>query len=182
MAQSIKPGTGLILSHSPDFQKVIIRSGYDPKAWEAIRARNLAMRIAYNSKSKMVELESLLKNHRGDRLIIFTRYNDLVYRISQDYFIPCITYKTDKNERVEILNGFREGKYSAIVSSQVLDEGIDVPDANVGIIMSGTGSNREYIQRLGRILRPSYKKAILYEIVSSGTSEIGTSYRRKKKK
>ena len=167
---------------SSDFQKVIIRSGYDPKAWEAVRARNLAMRIAYNSKSKMVELESLLENHRGDRIIIFTRYNDLVYRISQDYFIPCITYKTDKNERVKILDGFREGKYPAIVSSQVLDEGIDVPDANIGVIMSGTGSNREYIQRLGRILRPSDKKAILYEIVSSGTSEMGTSYRRKKKK
>jgi len=167
---------------SSDFQKVIIRSGYDPKAWEAVRARNLAMRLAYNSKSKMVELESLLENHRGDRIIIFTRYNDLVYRISQDYFIPSITYKTDKNERVKILDGFREGKYPAIVSSQVLDEGIDVPDANIGVIMSGTGSNREYIQRLGRILRPSDKKAILYEIVSSGTSEMGTSYRRKKKK
>lgn len=165
-----------------DFQKVVIRSGYDPRAWDAVRARNRARRIAYNSRSKMAELENLLEKHHGDRIIIFTRYNDLVYRIAEEYFVPCITHKTDKNERVMVFQGFREGKYSALVSSQVLDEGVDVPDANIGIIMSGTGSNREYIQRLGRLLRPSEKQAVLYEIVSSGTSETRTAYRRKKKR
>jgi superfamily II DNA or RNA helicase len=81
---------------------------------------------------------------------------------------------------MEILDEFRNGKYKAICSSQVLDEGIDVPDANVGIIVSGTGSNREFVQRLGRLLRPSKNEAILYEIVSSDTGEVGTSYRRKR--
>jgi superfamily II DNA or RNA helicase len=61
----------------------------------------------------------------------------------------------------------------------VLDEGVNVPDANVGIILSGTGSSREYRQRLGRILRPSEKPAKLYELVSRGTGEVQTSYRRK---
>ena len=42
------------------------------------------------------------------------------------------------------------------VTSRVLDEGVDVPDAELGIIMSGTGSGRELIQRLGRILRPKH--------------------------
>jgi len=67
------------------------------------------------------------------------------------------------------------------VSSQVLDEGIDVPDANVGVIMSGSGSAREYIQRLGRILRPSKgkKEAVLYELISRGTGEVNTARRRK---
>jgi superfamily II DNA or RNA helicase len=65
----------------------------------------------------------------------------------------------------------------------VLDEGVDVPDAELGIIVSGTGSSREFIQRLGRLLRPkpdSNKKAKLIEIISLGTGEIGTSTRRKK--
>ncbi|RLI81799.1 hypothetical protein DRP07_06640, partial [Archaeoglobales archaeon] len=38
-----------------------------------------------------------------------------------------------------------------------------------------------YIQRLGRILRPSGKKAILYELVSAETSEVRTSSRRRRK-
>ncbi len=170
------------MKHPRDFEKLVYRSGADPEAWRAVRARNEAIQIAFNAHHKREELRRLLKRHRGDRIIIFTRFNDLVYRISEEFFIPAITYKTDRDERVEVLEGFREGVYSAIVSSQVLDEGVDVPEANVGIILSGTGSSREFIQRLGRILRPREgKRAILYEIVSRETGEERTSSRRKKK-
>ncbi|OKY77377.1 MAG: ssDNA-dependent ATPase helicase superfamily II XpB [Candidatus Methanohalarchaeum thermophilum] len=162
-----------------DYRKIVMRSGNDPRAWKAVRARNDARQIAYSSNAKLNELANLLKTHRGDRIIIFTRYNDLVYEVADRYLIPPITHKTPKEERRQILQRFKEDKYSAIVSSQVLDEGVDVPDANIGIILSGTGSSREYRQRLGRILRPSSKKAKLYEIVSKGTGEIQTSYRRK---
>jgi superfamily II DNA or RNA helicase len=97
--------------------------------------------------------------------------------------IPFITYKTGKEERQDVLKGFREGRYNAVVTSKVLDEGVDVPDAELGIILSGTGSGREFIQRLGRLLRPKSdinKKAKLIEIISADTREIGTSAKRKK--
>jgi len=162
-----------------DYQKVVMRSGNDPKAWAAVRARNAARKIAYSSQAKLDELGNLLETHRDDRIIIFTRYNDLVHDIADRYFVPPITHKTPKDERRRILTRFKEDDYSAIVSSQVLDEGVNVPDANVGIILSGTGSSREYRQRLGRILRPSEKPAKLYELVSRGTGEVQTSYRRK---
>ncbi len=56
---------------------------------------------------------------------------------------------------------------------------IDVPDADVGIILSGTGSEMAFIQRLGRILRKKEgKEAVLYEIVSAETSEVNTARRR----
>ena len=54
---------------------------------------------------------------------------------------------------LQALEKFKKGKYNTLVTSQVLDEGIDVPDASVGYIFSGTGSSREFIQRLGRLLR-----------------------------
>jgi len=164
-----------------DFQRVVYRSGYDKWAWRAVKARNEARRIAYSSDSKIKKLGELLSRHRSDRIIIFTRYNDCVYEISKRFFIPCITYKTDKQERTEILHKFKEGSYTAIVSSQVLDEGVDVPEANVGIILSGSGSVREYTQRLGRILRPTERKAILYEVISRGTAEVRTAARRSRK-
>ena len=161
-----------------DFQKIVMRSGRDPKAREAILARNKAEKLAFNSKNKINELAKLLD--KDNRTIIFTKYNNMVYKISKRFLIPCITHKTKKDERKEILEKFKGGIYCAIVSSRVLDEGIDVPEANVGIILSGTGSSREYIQRLGRILRPAKnKKAILYEIVTRNTMEVRTSYRRK---
>ncbi len=161
-----------------DFQKIIIRSGRDLEARKALLARNRAEKLAFNSKNKLNELANLLD--KKNRTIIFTKYNDMVYNISKRFLIPCITHKTKKEERKEILEKFKKGIYCTIVSSQVLDEGIDVPEANIGIILSGTGSSREYIQRLGRLLRPAKNKTvILYEIVTKNTIEVKTSYRRK---
>jgi len=162
-----------------DFQKIIMRSGRDPAARQAILARNKAEKMAFNSHNKLKKLMDLLDPE--DRTIIFTKYNSMVYKIAQKFLIPCITHKTHKEERDEILQKFKDGIYSAIVSSNVLNEGINVPEANVGIILSGTGSSREYIQRLGRLLRPlEGKKAILYELITDNTMEIKTSSRRKK--
>ena len=102
-----------------------------------------------------------------------------MYAISRRFLIPAITYLTPKVERRTILEDFRKGNYSTIVTSQVLDEGIDVPDATVGYILSGTGSTRAYIQRLGRLLRKvEGKQARLVEIVSKETMEVGMSRRR----
>jgi superfamily II DNA or RNA helicase len=68
-----------------------------------------------------------------------------------------------------------------IVTSQVLDEGIDVPDASLAVILSGTGSSRQFIQRLGRVLRKKDgKNAKLIELVSRGTAETRQSRRRKR--
>ncbi|MCS7121940.1 MAG: DEAD/DEAH box helicase family protein [Archaeoglobaceae archaeon] len=169
---------GIRLESIEDFQKIVMATGKDQMAYEALRSWEEAKRIAFNSKNKLKKLKELLETHRSEKIIIFTRHNELVYKISKTFFIPAITHRTSDEEREKILDGFRKGVFKAIVSSQVLDEGIDVPDASVGIIVSGTGSSREFVQRLGRILRPKKDKSILYELVSKGTTEIKTSKRR----
>jgi superfamily II DNA or RNA helicase len=171
----------LTIRSPADFQKLVMRSGRDPGARRALIARNKAREIAYNSVSKMGKLSEILKRHNGGKIFIFTEHNKLVHRISRQFLIPSITYRTPGKERSEILDRFRSGIYRAVVTSKVLDEGIDVPDADVGIILSGTGSQRAFIQRLGRILRKKEgKEAVLYEIVSSETSEVNTARRRKR--
>lgn len=172
----------LRITRPQDFERFVYRSGRDPEAWRAVRARHRAVQIAFNACAKRAELRRLLERHRDDRVIVFTRFNELVYRISEEFFIPCITYKTGREERRDVLEGFREGRYRVIASSQVLDEGVDVPEANVGILLSGTGSPREFVQRLGRLLRPREgKRAILYEIIARGTGEERTASRRRKR-
>jgi len=172
----------LTIRSPTDFQKLVMRSGRDPGARRALLARSKARDIAYNSISKMAKLSEILKNHRDSKIFIFTEHNKLVHQISRQFLIPAITYRTTTRERSEILDRFKSGVYRAVVTSKVLDEGIDVPDADVGIILSGTGSKRAFIQRLGRILRKKEgKEAVLYEIVSAETSEVGTARRRKQK-
>ena len=68
-----------------------------------------------------------------------------------------------------------------LATSRVLNEGVDLPSAEVAIVLSGTGTVREHVQRLGRILRPGHgKRAVLYEIVAAGTAEVRTSARRRR--
>lgn len=168
----------ITLRSGSDFKKIVMRSGRDLEARKAILARNKAEKMAFNSQNKIEKLKELLD--KENRTIIFTKYNNTVYRIARRFLIPCITHKTYKSEREEILRKFKQGKYKVIVSSRVLDEGINVPEANVGIIISGTGSSREYTQRLGRLLRPRpNKKAILYELITRKTMEVKTAARRR---
>jgi superfamily II DNA or RNA helicase len=169
----------IVMKSPRDFQKFIMRTGRDPRAREALLARNRALKAALNSQEKIKALGKLLEANKNEKVLIFTLHTDLVYAISRRFLIPAITYLTPKRERREILGNFRKGKYNTIVTSQVLDEGIDVPDATIGYILSGTGSTRAYVQRLGRLLRKMEgKKARLIEIVSKETIEVGMSRRR----
>lgn len=71
------------------------------------------------------------------------------------------------------LERFRHGEYRILLACKSMDEGIDVPDASVGIILSGTGTQRQRIQRLGRIIRNARGKdrAALYYLHTAETSE-----------
>ena len=171
---------GLKVPSMHNLRRLIMMSNKNRIAREGLLARNKANEIALNSKSKIAELENILGENRGTKTIIFTQNNKMVYDISDKFLIPLITYKTAKDERHDVLEGFRSGRYNAVVTSRVLDEGIDVPDAELGIIVSGTGSGRELIQRLGRLLRPKQdeKKAKLIELVSRQTRETNTSAKR----
>ncbi len=163
------------------FQRFIMRTARDRDARQALLARNRALNIAFNSEAKIEALEEILRQNPKDRVLIFTQHNQLVYRISKRFLLPYITYTTAKEERHEILERFKNGRFRAIVTSKVLDEGIDVPEASLGVIVSGTGSSREFIQRLGRLLRKSEgKKAKLIELVSKETTETRTSMRRRR--
>ena len=162
-----------------DFRRFIMRTGNDPEARQALLARNKALKIVFNSEAKIEKLREFLGVYMKEKILIFTRYNQLVYKLSRQFLIPAITYRTPKEERKEILSKFKNGDYRAIVASQVLDEGVDVPDASLGFILSGSGSSREYVQRLGRILRKSEgKHAKLIEIVAKKTMEMNLSRRR----
>jgi superfamily II DNA or RNA helicase len=169
----------IVMKSPKDFQRFIMRTGRDPCAREALLSRNRALKVALNSQEKIKALSSLLEANKNEKALIFTLHTKLVYAISRHFLIPAITYLTPKKERREILENFRKGIYNTIVTSQVLDEGIDVPDATVGYILSGTGSTRAYIQRLGRLLRKvEGKQARLIEIVSKETMEVRMSRRR----
>ncbi len=164
------------------WQRFVQASARSPAGRRAMLAHREAKEIALGTEGKLRVLGELIAQHYPDRLLVFTNDNATVYRISQEFLLPAITHQTPVKERHTLLARFREGQYRALVASHVLNEGVDVPEARVAIILSGTGSTREYVQRLGRVLRKGSgegKLALLYEVVAADTTEERTSARRR---
>ncbi|MEC4894679.1 MAG: DEAD/DEAH box helicase family protein [Oscillatoria sp. PMC 1051.18] len=174
--------SNISLSSMKGWQLFVQTSARSAAGRRAMLAHREAKEIALGTDGKLRVLTDLISRHYPERIIIFTNDNATVYRISQDFLIPAITHQTPVKERHDILTRFREGEYKSLVVSHVLNEGVDVPDARIAIILSGTGSTREYVQRLGRVLRKGTQKdklAILYEVIAEGTSEERISERRR---
>ena len=162
------------------FQDLIRRSATDPAARRALQAHHQARLIALNAQAKVTLVGELLQKHRDEKVIVFSEFNAIVETISRHLLLPSITYKTPARERRLVLERFRAGRYSKLVTGRVLNEGVDVPDASVAIVVSGSAATREYIQRLGRVLRPKPNTALLYELITRHTGESRTAARRRR--
>ncbi len=126
--------------------------------------------IVHQARGKLEVLDQLLREHREQHMLIFTAHNRFAYEIARRHLLPVITHQTVAAERKAILDGFRERVYRAIVTSKVLNEGVDVPEAKVAVVLGGSASAREYVQRLGRVLRKQGNaQAILYEVIARKT-------------
>jgi len=171
---------GIRMSAKEGWSQFIIMSSRDEEGRRAMKAYRRQRDLAFCAPAKLDYVELLLHRHRRDRAILFTQDNVTCYELSRRFLVPAITHQTKVKERSDILTGLSDGRYGAVATSKVLNEGVDVPDANVAIVVSGSGSVREHVQRLGRVLRKvGDKRAILYELVTSETSETFTSQRRR---
>lgn len=172
---------GIDFSRPDGWAQFLIACARRPGGKEALHSFMLQRHIARAGKAKLDLIEKILRRHAGEQMIIFTADNDAAYTIGRRFTLPVLTHHTKAAERKDFLDRFRSGDYPVLVTSKVLNEGVDVPQASVGIIVSGSGSVREHVQRLGRILRnaPDKEQAVLYELVSANTSEVAISERRR---
>ena len=138
-----------------------------------LRALRRAKEMLSWTEAKQRVVASLLERHRQDRTLLFTTDNAAAYAIARDHLVMPITCDIGRKERDEALARFRDGSLMALVSSRVLNEGIDVPAAEVGIVVGGAQGVREHVQRIGRLLRPGPgKRATVYELAMAETSEM----------
>jgi len=171
---------GIRMSQKSGWGEFVMMSSRSAEGQRAMRAYRTQRGLSFAARGKLTYLAHLLNEHREDRAIVFTQDNATAYEIARRFLIPVITHQTKVKERSHILRGLAEGTYGAIVTSKVLNEGVDVPDANVAVVISGSGSVREHVQRLGRVLRKKEgKRAVLYELVTEATGEAFTSERRR---
>ena len=162
------------------WQNFLFKSSRSLDGREAFQAYLAQKKLSQASCTKLQQVWQLLAQHIDDRVILFTQDNEMAYKIGREFLLPVLTHHTRSTEREQLLQKFREGIYPTLVTSKVLNEGVDVPEANVAIVVSGSGSIREHVQRLGRILRASPgKQAILYELIAKETGEYYVNQRRR---
>ncbi|UJR79431.1 DEAD/DEAH box helicase family protein [Sandaracinus amylolyticus] len=145
----------------------------------ALAALRAARRITTHAEAKRHALATLIERHRSERTLVFTEDNASAYDVARRHLIMPITCDIGRRERERAIAALREGHLRALVSARVLNEGVDVPAAEVAIIAGGALGAREHVQRVGRVLRPAPGKiAIVYELVVVGTSERRRAARR----
>jgi superfamily II DNA or RNA helicase len=171
---------GIAMGSSDGWRRFLIESSRSSEGRKAFQAYRRQKELAMGATGKLRVLEGLMHQHRQERMLIFTQDNATAYAIARRFLVPIITHHTKPKERSAILAGLRQGRFGAVVTSKVLNEGVDVPEANIAVILSGSGSVREHVQRLGRILRRMEgKQAVLYEVISASTAEEWVSQRRR---
>jgi superfamily II DNA or RNA helicase len=146
----------------------------------AVHAWRESRRLVSSCAAKRAAIGDLLARHREARVLIFTADNTAAYAIAALHLVMPITCDIDRAERDQALERFRRGELRALVSARVLNEGLDVPDAEIAIITGGSLGAREHVQRIGRLLRPAAgKHAVVYELVARDTVDVVQAKKRR---
>jgi superfamily II DNA or RNA helicase len=163
------------------WQEFVAAASHSPEGRAALAAFRRCRRMLGLTRAKREAVHTLLDRHRDSRILVFTADNDAAYAIARDRLVMPITCDISRKERERVLGAFRRGELRALVSSRVLNEGIDVPDADVAIIVGSAGGQREHVQRVGRLLRPAPgKHAVIYELVTAATNETRRASERRR--
>ena len=156
-----------------DFKQFATAARASSGGRQAMAAYYRSRELLALTEAKRKVVGELLHRHSDSRTMVFTDANASTYQIATEHLISPITCDIQAKERQTVLSAFREGSIRAIVSARVLNEGIDIPDADVAIIVGGSHGEREHVQRVGRLLRPRPgKRAIVYELISNVAAEM----------
>lgn len=118
---------------------VSIESGRRIVACVAVAERYMGRGLVFHERIAAAEKIAKLLDRRGERVSLY-----------HSHLAPSI-----RRRNLEL---FRFGQVTKLITCRALDEGLNVPDAEVAIIGASTRSTRQRIQRLGRVVRPAPKK------------------------
>jgi superfamily II DNA or RNA helicase len=163
------------------WQEFVFAASQSPEGRAALSAWRRTQRLVSFTRAKADAVRRLLERHSQARVLIFTADNESAYAIARENLVMPITCEITRAERARALEAFGKGELRALVSARVLNEGIDVPDADVAIIVAGVHGQREHVQRVGRLLRPTPgKRAVVYELITMATGEARKAQERRR--
>jgi superfamily II DNA or RNA helicase len=150
--------------------------GLSGKAAKYLHALRRRKEICHNAENKIIETINIISSLRGDdKVIVFCELVNTVINLYQSLSeapVQVFMYhsKMGDKDKEKNLKEFRESEGGVMISAKALNQGLDIVDANVGIIVSRNSSKIDSVQRIGRIIRYKESKiAKIFHIYCTGT-------------
>ena len=120
--------------------------------YKAIRMRKQIVDFAANKITKFQEIYS---SNMEKKILVFSGANDFTDKLCNSIAPDGMSYhsKKTKKQKELALESFKDGRINVLCSTKALNQGFDVPDANMGIICGITSKSLSMIQRIGRLIR-----------------------------
>jgi len=147
---------------------------------------NERKKLVNNYEEKFEVAKQIIVNNRDKKIIVFNQFNSQTSKLywhllEEDVNCRVMHSGIKHSKREQDLIDFKNNKYNVLLTSKVLDEGYNLPKLDMAIIMAGDNTDKQTIQRMGRVLRK--KKGItskLYQIYCKNTIEEDASVERSK--
>ena len=150
------------------------RNCYDPKrklfvGRLAIASISKRKTLLSSVEQKKTAVHDILKKHEGKLAIVFAESVDAIEEIKNFLLqegITCDTFhsRVESWRRMELLEEWGK-RFDVLLSCRALEEGLDVKEVAVGILIANGKSKRQFIQRIGRVIRPVEGKLAKFYVV-----------------
>ncbi|MFF2031109.1 sigma-70 family RNA polymerase sigma factor [Arthrobacter sp. NPDC058192] len=161
----------LAASESPSREATLAR-----KYMRAMASRLTLLAEARTKYFALAALKECVDQSHGT--LVFTQTQESARRAQQVYTAmgskaSALFSGMAKDDRRQGMEDFRSGASQILAAPRLLDEGIDVPEADLGIIVAANRSQRQMVQRLGRVIRKKADGRVgrLVVLYSKGTVE-----------
>jgi len=120
--------------------------------YRAIRERKKIVDFASN---KITQFQKLVLKNTDSKILAFSGANDFTDQMCASVSPLSASYhsKVTKKKREKAIEDFRAGKINVLCSTKALNQGLDIPDANMGVMCGITSKSLPMIQRVGRLIR-----------------------------
>jgi len=120
--------------------------------YRAIRERKKIVDFASN---KITQFQKLVLNNMNSKILAFSGANDFTDQMCASVSPLSAAYhsKITKKKREQALEDFKTNKINVLCSTKALNQGLDIPDANMGVMCGITSKALPMIQRVGRLIR-----------------------------
>ena len=152
-----------------------VSPGLKARCYQLLNERN---DIIYNYPAKLEQVKKIVQQNQNKKILIFNQRNDVSQKLYWMLLDVCkrpviINSSIPQNKQRKNMIAFKEGHANVLLASMSLDEGMNVPTIDIGIILSGNATPRQLVQRAGRVLRKAQGKeaAHIYQVYLKDSAE-----------